>query len=250
MKMRGLHRAFLLAAIILVCHTFKMPNLSKKQLAATIIASLEARYPDKKLPLDFSTPWQLMVATQLSAQCTDARVNIVTPDFFQRWPHPEDLDTVPLEEIEEVIRSTGFYHHKAKNIKACAAKIAQDHNGSIPQTMEELVQLPGVARKTANVVLYGAYGINEGIAVDTHVKRIAYRLGLTESQDPVAIEKDLMQVFPRESWGSVNHRMVLFGRDLCKAAKPKCGDCPFNQSCPKRNPPKDQNLKKRAKNES
>ena len=212
-------------------------KISKKQWASEILAVLEARYPEKKLPLDFSSAWELLVATQLSAQCTDARVNEVSPEFFKRWPIPDKLVEAEDQVIEDVIRSTGFFHNKRKNLKACAKKLLDDYAGKVPDNMEQLLTLPGVARKTANVVLYGAFGKNEGLAVDTHVKRIAYRLGLTNSDNPVVIEKDLMQVFPQKSWGSVNHKMVLFGRDLCKAHKPACDVCPLTQNCPKRTPP-------------
>lgn len=144
----------------------------------------------------------------LAAQCTDARVNTVTPELFRRWPTPAALAEAPLEELESVIRPTGFFHSKAKNLLGAARRVRDVFDGQIPKSIEALVTIPGVARKTANVVLFGAYGINEGLAVDTHVKRIAYRLGLTDETDPIPIERDLMKLFPREEWGDVNHRMV------------------------------------------
>lgn len=215
-----------------------MPKIDKKAFAAKVLEYLEEGFPGAPLPLNFSNAWELLVATQLSAQCTDARVNEVTPEFFRRWPTPQALLQSTQEEIEDVIRSTGFFHNKAKNLMGCAAMLVEKYGGEVPRSMEEMIKLPGVARKTANVVLYGAYGMNEGLAVDTHVKRIAHRLGFTKSQEPVKIEKDLMEIFPREAWGKVNHRMVLFGRAKCKARKPLCDTCALAGTCPKKEPPK------------
>lgn len=215
-----------------------MSENDKIPFAADVLDYLEKSFPEKVLPLNFSNAWELLVATQLSAQCADARVNEVTPEFFRRWPNPQALLNSTREDIENVIRPTGFFHNKARNLLACAAVLVEKYGGAVPSSIEELIKLPGVARKTANVVLYGAYGKNEGLAVDTHVKRIAYRLGLTTSQEPVKIEKDLMELFPREAWGRVNHRMVLFGREKCKARKPLCGSCALACVCPKREPPK------------
>lgn len=211
-------------------------KLSKIEKAKKILEGLAKRYPNSATQLVYTNPWELLVATQLSAQCTDERVNMITPNFFKRWPHPEELTQASLQEIEKVIHSTGFYHNKAKNLLACANQLIADFEGQVPKTMDELIKLPGVARKTANVVLFGAYGINAGIAVDTHVKRISYRLGLTENQDPVKIEKDLMEIFPQEEWGNVNFRMVLFGREVCKAKKTLCQECEFLEFCPKLSP--------------
>lgn len=195
---------------------------------------LQARYQRPQTHLTASSPWELLVATVLSAQCTDARVNMVTPQLFSRWNGPAALAKADPKEVEEVIHSTGFYRNKAKNIVAAAQRVMHDFDGEVPRTLEELITLPGVARKTANVVLWGAFGINEGLAVDTHVGRIAWKLGLTDQTDPVAVEKDLMALFPREEWGNVNHRMVWFGRHVCDARKPLCEECEMRPFCPQR----------------
>ncbi len=206
--------------------------------AAQVLACLARRYPDLSRHLDAADAWQLLVATVLAAQCTDARVNTVTPGLFRRWPDPAALAEAPLEELEAVIRSTGFYRNKAKNLSAAARRVVEVYGGETPRTMAELITLPGVARKTANVVLWGAYGINEGLAVDTHVKRIAYRLGLTDRTDPVDVEQDLLPLFPQAEWGAVNHRMVAFGRDVCTARSPRCNACELASLCPRREPGK------------
>lgn len=203
-----------------------------KERALKVQELLAKRYPKPQSELIFTNAWQLLVATVLAAQCTDARVNLVTPTFFQNWPEISDLAKANLAEIEAVIKSTGFYHNKAKNLLATAKKITQDFNGQVPQTMPELLTLAGVARKTANVVLYGAFGINVGIAVDTHVKRISQRLGLVQSQTPEKIEQELMLLFPKEEWGALNHRLVLFGRKICLARKPNCQECEMQTFCP------------------
>ena len=203
-----------------------------------VLAALQQRYPHPRTHLDAQNAWELLVATVLAAQCTDARVNTVTPELFRRWPTPAALAEAPIEELEGVIRPTGFYHSKAKNLLGAARRVCEVFDGQIPQNIEDLITIPGVARKTANVVLFGAFGINEGLAVDTHVKRIAYRLGLTDETDPVPIERDLMKLFPREEWGDVNHRMVWFGREVCDARKPLCDTCEMRPFCPRREPPK------------
>ncbi|MBR4741946.1 MAG: endonuclease III, partial [Desulfovibrio sp.] len=172
--------------------------------------------------------------TILSAQCTDARVNQVTPSVFERWPGPIELANAEQAGLEEVIHAVGFYHNKAKNLIACAQRIKNDFGGCVPKTLAELVTLPGVARKTANVVLWGAFHINEGLAVDTHVKRIAYRLGLSDEKEPNRVEQDLMLLFPKEEWGNINHKMVWFGRDVCMARTPKCSVCVLTKCCAKR----------------
>lgn len=210
----------------------------RKEQAKKVQEGLQKRYPQPETHLYHETPWQLLVATVLSAQCTDARVNMVTPALFAKWKDPFALAKANIKDVEEVIKSTGFYHNKAKNIVAGAKFLVENYNGEVPRTMEELVKVAGVARKTANVVLYTAYGINEGIAVDTHVKRISYRLGLTDSQDPVQVEKDLMELFPQKEWGNVNHRLVWFGRHVCEARNPQCDECEFAVICPKREPKK------------
>lgn len=210
----------------------------RKEQAKKVQEGLQKRYPQPETHLHHESPWQLLVATVLSAQCTDARVNMVTPVLFARWKDPFALAKADIKDVEEVIKSTGFYHNKAKNIVAGAKFLVENYNGEVPRTMAELVKVAGVARKTANVVLFTAYGINEGIAVDTHVKRIAHRLGLTASQDPVQVEKDLMEIFPQEEWGNVNHRLVWFGRHICDARNPQCGECEFEAICPKLEPKK------------
>lgn len=207
--------------------------MTKKARAAKTLAALTALYPDTGAHLAHHSPWELLVATVLAAQCTDARVNQVTPALFRRLPSPADFAAVSQEELEGLIRSTGFYHNKAKHLRAAARKLVENFGGAVPRTLAELTTLDGVARKTANVVLNGAYGINEGLAVDTHVGRISTRLGLTSGKNPVAIERDLMKLFPREEWGNVNHRMVSFGRDVCEARCPRCGTCPLLEFCPR-----------------
>lgn len=202
--------------------------------ARKILKELEKRYPLPTTQLQFENPWELLVATELSAQCTDARVNQVTPAFFARWPGPAELARANQAEVEEVIHSTGFFHNKAKNLIAAAKMVCDNYGGVLPDTMDELIKLPGVARKTANVVLFAAFGINAGVAVDTHVKRVAYRLGLTEHTDPVRIEKDLVEIVPRKEWGNLNHRLVWFGREVCKARKPGCENCELSGICAKR----------------
>ncbi|WP_457571067.1 endonuclease III [Desulfovulcanus sp.] len=206
--------------------------MNKKERAKSILQRLKNRYPASKTALEWESPWQLLVATVLAAQCTDARVNLVTPEFFRKWPDIKSLVQADLADVEAVIRSTGFYRNKAKNLVAAAQKICADFKGQVPDSMEELVTLPGVARKTANIVLSNAFGKNEGIAVDTHVKRLSFRLGLTRSKNPNIIEKDLMALFPKKDWGDVNHVLVLFGREICKARKPRCGECELGDICP------------------
>ena len=206
--------------------------------AEKVLAALQARYPRPATHLEADNAWELLVATVLAAQCTDARVNTVTPELFRRWPGPAELALATQEELESVIRSTGFYHSKARNLLGAAQRVVSVYGGEVPPRLDELITLPGVARKTANVVLFGAFGINEGLAVDTHVKRISYRLGLTAHTDSVDIEQDLMRLFPRAEWGDVNHRMVWFGRDVCHARSPRCTECEMADFCPRREPPK------------
>lgn len=207
--------------------------MTRKERANLVLRTLAERYPHPETHLEAHNPWELAIATVLAAQCTDKRVNMVTPHLFSRWPGPAELAVARIPDVEEVIRSTGFYRNKAKNIVAAARRVTEVYGGKVPCTMEELVTLPGIARKTANVVLWGAFGINEGLAVDTHVGRIAYRLGLTENKDPVKVERDLMRLFPKAEWGNVNHRMVWFGRDVCDAKKPRCEECEMAGICPK-----------------
>lgn len=213
-------------------------KFSSAETARNVLAALQRRYPHPRTHLDAQNAWELLVATVLAAQCTDARVNTVTPELFRRWPTPAALADAQAEDLEAVIRPTGFFHSKAKNLLGAARRVRDVFDGQVPKSLEDLTTIPGVARKTANVVLFGAYGINEGLAVDTHVKRIAYRLGLTDETDPVPIERDLMKLFPRAEWGDVNHRMVWFGREVCDARKPLCGECEMRGFCPRREPPK------------
>lgn len=211
-------------------------NLSQKPEASKIkaekiLARLTQLYPTPLPQLEFESPWQLMLATILAAQCTDERVNKVTPELFSRWPGPKELAQGKLEEVEQVVRSTGLFRSKAKNMVANAKRLVEHFNGKVPQNMADLTSLPGVARKTANTVLWAGFGKNEGVAVDTHVKRISYRIGLTSQTRPEAIEKDLMTLFPQESWGDLNNRLVWFGRDVCSARAPHCSECVLYDLC-------------------
>ena len=200
--------------------------------ARAVRKRLARRYPTPRTELTWTTPWELLVATILSAQCTDARVNTVTPQLFATWKTVEQMAGATPAQIETVIRSTGFFRNKAKNLHASAVKIVAQFGGQVPRTMEEMLTLPGVARKTANVVLSNAYGVQAGIAVDTHVKRISFRLGLTGQTSPDKVEQDLLGLFPQQSWGAVNHYLVLFGREVCVARKPRCGICELADLCP------------------
>lgn len=204
----------------------------KKKRAAQIARILQKTYPDARCTLNSSNPLELLVATILAAQCTDERVNIVTADLFRKYPTVKDYAAVPQEELEQDIRSTGFFRNKAKALRAMAARLVAEYGGKVPQTMDELLTLPGVARKTANVVLGNAFGKNEGVVVDTHVTRVAGRLKLTDSDKPVKIEQDLMQLVPREQWTLFSHLLVFHGRAICTARKPQCAVCPVNQLCP------------------
>jgi len=210
----------------------KKPDKEKLQRATEIYDRLIKRFPDPEPELDWSNAWELMVATALAAQCTDVRVNKVTPDLFRRWPGPEEMNEADLAEIEDVIRSTGLFRNKAKNLKGAAAVVINEFGGEMPRTMKDMIKLPGVARKTANIVLSNAMSVHEGVAVDTHVKRLSFRMGLTESTNPNVIEKDLMPLFKRENWGDANHVLVLYGREICSARSPKCDICELNDICP------------------
>ncbi len=203
-----------------------------KAHAAELHRRLQALYPDAHCELDYRSPYQLAVATILSAQCTDKRVNLVTPELFRRWPTPEALAAAPRGEIERVIQSTGFFRNKAKSLSGFANAIVDDHGGELPAVMDALVGLPGIGRKTANVVLGNAFGINEGVVVDTHVQRLSQRLGLTRESDPVKVERALMPLFPRESWTMLSHLMIWHGRRTCDARKPRCGECALADICP------------------
>jgi len=200
--------------------------------AGEILRRLKKKYPSPRIALQSRTPFELLVATILSAQCTDARVNLVTEGLFKKYRTPQDYARAKPVALEQEIRSPGFYRNKARNIIAAAKKIVADFGGNVPRTMPELLTLPGVARKTANVVLYSAFGVNEGIAVDTHVMRTTRRLGLTTHDDPVKIEQDLMRQLPQRSWGDFSLRLILHGRQTCAAKAPKCPACILADVCP------------------
>lgn len=202
------------------------------QRALDILVRLKRLYPVAPCTLKYETPVQLLVATMLSAQCTDQRVNQVSPALFDRFPDAVALANANLEELENLIRSTGFYRNKAKNIQAACRLIITQFSGQVPGTMEQLLKLPGVARKTANVVLAHAYGIHAGVTVDTHVKRLSYRLGLTEHVDPIRIEQDLMLLLPQPDWENWSIRLIYHGRAVCKARNPACGACILADLCP------------------
>ncbi len=210
---------------------------AKKQRALEILIRLKRVYPEAHCTLNYETPVQLLVATMLSAQCTDQRVNQVTPALFQRFPDAATLASADLEELENLVRSTGFYRNKAKNIQATSRLIVTEFGGQVPKQMKKLLQLPGVARKTANVVLANAYGINAGVTVDTHVKRLSYRLGLTEHTDPIRIERDLIRLLPPEDWEEWSIRLIYHGREICKARNPACYTCVLADLCPSANLP-------------
>ena len=207
-----------------------MPPL--KTRAARISAELAALYPTAPIALDFGSPFQLLVATILSAQCTDVRVNLVTPALFAAYPTPQTMARAPLSHLEELIRSTGFFRNKAKNILGAAAAILRDHGGEVPRTLDELVLLPGIGRKTANVVLGDAFD-TPGITVDTHVGRLSRRLGLTKLNDPVKVEFALNKLIPQPEWTIFSHRLILHGRAVCMARKPACDRCTLAPLCPK-----------------
>ena len=188
-------------------------------------------YPDARCALEHRSPWELLVATILSAQCTDKRVNLVTPGLFAKYPTPRDFASVRPEVLANDIRSTGFFNNKAKSIVGAAKKVVSEFSGQVPRTLEELLTIPGAARKTANVVLGTAYGIASGVVVDTHVQRITRRLDLTRNTDPVKIERDLMQVIPKEKWILFSHQTILHGRALCVARNPRCAECLLSSLC-------------------
>jgi endonuclease-3 len=201
------------------------------EYAATIYDRLAAHYPDAHCALDFRTPFQLLIATILSAQCTDKRVNMVTPALFARYPTPSSLATAEAEELQEIIKSTGFFRNKAKSLIGMATALSA-HGDEVPRAMDGLVALPGVGRKTANVILGNAFGRNDGVVVDTHVGRVAHRLGLTNHSDPVNIERDLMKLIAQEDWTMLSHLLIEHGRQICAARRPKCEICFLNDLCP------------------
>ena len=206
--------------------------VDKKKHAAKIIARLKKAYPQAHCALDHTSAFELLIATILSAQCTDARVNIVTADLFRKYRGPADYLKVTQRELEKDIHSTGFFRNKAKNIQAACKRIIEEYGGEVPQTMDELLTLGGVARKTANVVLGNAFGIASGVVVDTHVSRISQLLGLTKNKTPEKIERDLQQLIPKKDWVMFPHWMIHHGRAVCIARRPKCGECVLNEICP------------------
>ena len=201
-----------------------------KTRIAKIRKILKTIYPNVKTQLHYSSPFQLLVATMLSAQCTDKQVNRVTKDLFKKLKNPHDFACASNDNIEKLIRPTGFFRNKTKNIKSCSISLIEKYNGNVPQTLNELIKLPGVGRKTANVVLGAAFNI-PGIVVDTHVARIAQRLGLTENDDPLKIELDLMKIIPKNDWNDFSLQLIYFGRAICKARKPACPTCPLYDLC-------------------
>jgi len=204
-----------------------------KVQAKRVVVALETLYPDADCALVHEGPFQLLAATILSAQCTDARVNLVTPVLFEKYPDAQAMAAAEPEELEEVIRSTGFFRAKARSLLGMATRLRDEYGGEVPRDLEALTSLPGVGRKTANVVLGTAFGLAVGVVVDTHVKRISFRLGLTERADPVRIERDLMAIIPQTEWVALSHRMILHGRQICLARKPWCSRCPLESFCPK-----------------
>lgn len=199
-----------------------------------ILSVLKKTYPDADCALDHGSPFQLLSATILSAQCTDVRVNMVTPALFKKYPTPQAMAKAPVEDVESIIRSTGFYHSKALSLVTTARLLVEKYDGKVPRTMPQLLELRGVARKTANVVLGVCYGIAEGIVVDTHVKRLSYRLGFTRQTDPVKVERELVKIVPHNDWIWLSHAFISHGRALCKAPTPLCPECPLEKLCPKR----------------
>jgi len=206
----------------------------RKRRAKKIISKLKREYPDSKIALEFRNPLQLLVATILAAQCTDERVNQVTKTLFKKYRSAKAFAQAPLDELMELVRPTGFYRNKARSIQGACRAIVERHGGKVPSTMDELLKLPGVARKTANIVLGDGFGVAEGIAVDTHVLRLSRRLGLTKEKDPVKVERDLCAVVPRSEWIHLPHLVADHGRKVCKARKPACEDCVLAEVCPSR----------------
>lgn len=207
---------------------------ARRQRAERLCDVLAEAFPTASCSLDFRSPFELLVATILSAQCTDRRVNMVTGPLFRRWPTPARLAAAPRAELEAVIRSTGFFRAKAKSILGCCQALVERHGGDVPRSLEELVKLPGVGRKTANVVLGSAFGMASGVVVDTHVGRIARRLGLTRHADAVRAERDLVACLPRDHWIAFSHRLIELGRSICTARKPRCEGCPLERLCPRK----------------
>ncbi|MCA9320988.1 MAG: endonuclease III [Planctomycetes bacterium] len=206
----------------------------EKRRVNRILRRLDRIFPDPRCELDYESPFQLIIAVILSAQCTDVRVNMVTPALFARFPDPQDLAHADLTEVESLVRSTGFFRNKAKNIVGCARLLVERHQGEVPRTMDALLELPGVARKTANVVLGECFGIAKGVVVDTHVTRLSNLLGLTTHRDAKRIEQDLMALLPKSRWIKFSHQLILHGRRTCIARRPRCTECPLAKDCPGR----------------
>lgn len=209
----------------------KLPTATKSQ-ATKVVRRLKADYPEAPCALVHRTPFQLLIATILSAQCTDERVNIVTKELFKKYKTPSDFAVAPLKEIEKAVQSTGFFRNKAKNIKACSQELVESYGGKLPQDLDKMVKLAGVGRKTANVVLGTAFGIPTGVVVDTHVGRLSRRLGLTSEKDPVKVERNLMELLPKKEWIEFSHRMIYHGRAICSARKANCKECSMKRFCP------------------
>lgn len=210
---------------------YKLREKYMKKYSKKIVNILKRTYPDAKCSLDFETPFEMVVAVMLSAQCTDDRVNKTTPNIFDKYSTPEDFASIDIEKLEMLIHPCGFYKNKAKNIKACAKMILEKYGGEVPKTMEELMELPGVGRKSANVVMLEAFGDAQGIAVDTHCKRIANKLGLSDEKEPEKIEKDLLEIFDKEDYKDINHLFIWHGRNTCVSRSPKCEKCVLNELC-------------------
>lgn len=206
--------------------------MKKNDLALEVYKRLKKLYPDAHCELNHSNPFELLVATILSAQCTDVRVNMVTPELFKKFPTPQKMAAAKLSDMEEAIKSINFFKNKSKALIACAQALVENHSSKVPKTIEELTALPGVGRKTANVVLGNAFNINTGIVVDTHVKRTTHLLGLTKNTDPVKVEQDLMKLFPNETWTEISHLLIFLGRRTCIARRPQCDLCVLKDICP------------------
>lgn len=208
-------------------------DTDRKAQARKVLRRLKADFPEVECALLHDSPVQLLVATILSAQCTDERVNIVTRELFAAYPTAEDLAAAPIKRLEKLVQSTGFFRNKAKNIKLCCTELVEQHEGQVPRDLDSLVQLAGVGRKTANVVLGVAFGMATGVVVDTHVGRLSRRTGLTDKTDPVKVEQDLIQLLPKKEWVDFSHRMIYHGRQVCGARKPKCNECSMRKFCPR-----------------
>lgn len=203
----------------------------KREDCINIIKKLKEAYPNAKCSLDFKTPFEMMIAVMLSAQCTDERVNLTTPSLFAKYNTPEKMAKAPLEELEKLVHPCGFYKNKAKNMKLASQKILYDFGGKVPNTIEELITIPGVGRKSANVIMLEAFGDPQGIAVDTHVKRISNRIGFSKNREPEKIEQDLLKQIPKEYYKDVNHILIWHGRSICSSRSPKCDKCPIFSNC-------------------